>query len=99
MVFLTAEGATQGLYVSRKDGNGFEVRENGGTTSVPFSYRVVTRRKDIEGKRFARVTDEAKKSAAAARSAIERTPRHAPQALDLVVPGQYVPPALGQGRP
>ena len=75
MVFLTAEGVTQaGLYVSRKNGNGFEVRENSGTSNVPFSYRVVTKRKDIEGKRFARVSDDAKHSVAAARAAIERTP-------------------------
>jgi len=73
MVFLTAEGVTQaGLYVSRKDAKGFEVRENGGGTSnVAFTYRVVTRRKDIEGKRFARVNEDAKRNVEAARAKIE----------------------------
>jgi hypothetical protein len=42
--------------VSHKDANGFEVRElQGGVSNVPFSYRVVAKRKDIEGKRFARL--------------------------------------------
>ena len=57
-VFLTPEGATQGLYVSKRNANGFEVRDTGNGNSA-FSYRIVTRRKDIEGKRFARVTHDA----------------------------------------
>ena len=51
-VFLTPEGDCNGLYVARKRGSAFEVRELGGSTSnVPFSYRIVGRRNDIKGRR------------------------------------------------
>ena len=52
-VFLTPQGDSRGLYVSRKTRTGFEVREQqGGTSSLAFSYRVVGRRKDIRAPRF-----------------------------------------------
>jgi hypothetical protein len=56
-VFVTPEGDCQGLYVRRKSGNSFEVRElTGGKSSIAFSYRIVGRRKDIKGhRRFAKV--------------------------------------------
>jgi hypothetical protein len=46
-VFLTAQGESNGLYVSRKTTTGFEVREqSGGSSNVDFSYRIVALRKD-----------------------------------------------------
>jgi hypothetical protein len=56
-VFLTPEGECRGIYVRRKGGKTFEVRElQGGTSSVAFSYRIVGRRKDIKThKRFATI--------------------------------------------
>jgi hypothetical protein len=55
-VFLTPEGDGRGLYVSRKGSTGFEVREQQeGTGTAAFSYRVVARRKDIDGARLERV--------------------------------------------
>lgn len=55
-VFLTPEGDCRGLYVSRKSAAGFEVRElQGGTSSLPFTYRVVARRRDVGAPRLARV--------------------------------------------
>lgn len=55
-VFLSPEGENSGLYVSRRTSAGFEVRENqGGTSSITFSYRVVGRRKDIEAPRLQKV--------------------------------------------
>jgi hypothetical protein len=55
-VFITPEGNSRGLYISKKNKEEFEVREQqGGTSSVRFSYRVVARRKDVAAKRFARV--------------------------------------------
>jgi hypothetical protein len=55
-VFLTAEGEGRGLYVSRKGSTGFEVREQqGGDGTASFSYRVVARRKDIDGARLEKV--------------------------------------------
>jgi hypothetical protein len=75
LVFSFPQGDTRGLYVSRQDANGFEVREvQGGTGNVPFSYRVVTKRKDIEGKRFARVNEDAKRNYEAAREKIAKLP-------------------------
>ena len=42
MVFLTPGGDSKGLYVSRQNPQGFEVREaQGGKSSLPFTYRVV----------------------------------------------------------
>jgi hypothetical protein len=55
-IFLTPYGDSRGLYVHSKSPTGFEVREEqGGTTSVAFSYRVVAKRKDLPGPRLERV--------------------------------------------
>jgi len=55
-VFLTPNGDSNGLYVSRKAGDGFEVREHGGGTSnVAFDYRIVARRRGFETVRMAEV--------------------------------------------
>ncbi len=55
-VFLTPEGDSNGLYVSDKSPTGFEVREQqGGSSSLRFSYRVVAKRKDVEAQRLAKV--------------------------------------------
>jgi hypothetical protein len=52
-VFLSPYGESNGLYVSRRNRNGFEVREqSGGRSSLTFSYRVVARRKDVPTERF-----------------------------------------------
>ena len=55
-VFLSPEGLCQGLYVSRRTRDGFEVREQQrGASTVRFSYRIVARRKDVGAPRFKRV--------------------------------------------
>jgi len=55
-VYLTPEGDCRGLYVSRKAPHRFEVRElQGGTSSLPFGYRVVARRLDDVGRRLEKV--------------------------------------------
>jgi hypothetical protein len=55
-VFLTPEGDCNGLFVTGKTPAGFAVREmKGGTSDIPFSYRVVAKRKDIVGERLAKV--------------------------------------------
>jgi hypothetical protein len=56
-VFLTPYGDSKGLFVASRSAEGFEVREQqGGTSNLPFSYRVVARRKDIRPERLAKVT-------------------------------------------
>jgi hypothetical protein len=56
LVFLTAIGDTGFLYISRKEPHRFEVRsERGPTASGAFDYRVVARRRDVQGKRLERV--------------------------------------------
>jgi hypothetical protein len=53
-VFLTPEGETAGLYVADRNESGFEVREQrGGDGDVPFSYRAVARRRDVDTGRLA----------------------------------------------
>jgi hypothetical protein len=52
-VFLTPEGDCEGLYVSNKGANGFEVHElRGGHSSVAFSYRIMAKRKGYENVRM-----------------------------------------------
>jgi hypothetical protein len=52
-VFLTAEGPSNGLYVSDRTSTGFEVREQGeGTSDISFSYRIVTKRADKRSRRL-----------------------------------------------
>ncbi|HEU4489126.1 MAG TPA: hypothetical protein VFS38_07540, partial [Actinomycetota bacterium] len=55
-VFLTPEGETQGLYVNARTPDRFEVLEQqGGTSSLTFSYRVVAKRSDIEAERLQQI--------------------------------------------
>ena len=55
-VFITPYGDSNGLYVSGRNRNGFEVREQGGgTSSLRFSYRIVAKRRDVAVKRFRKV--------------------------------------------
>jgi hypothetical protein len=52
-VFLSPEGPSNGLYISRRTRKGFSVREHdGGKSATTFSYRLVARRKDLKVKRF-----------------------------------------------
>jgi hypothetical protein len=69
-VFPVPEGDCRGLYVRRKSGASFEVRElAGGTSSVAFSYRIVGRRKDIRAQqRFAKIDTRLPLPAAATRA-------------------------------
>jgi len=56
-VFLTPEGDCEGLYVSNKTANGFEVHElRGGHSQVAFDYRVMAKRKGYEDVRMQDVT-------------------------------------------
>ena len=56
-VFLTPYGDSKGLYVSGRNRQSFQVREQGsGASSLGFSYRIVARRKDATTKRFQKVT-------------------------------------------
>ncbi len=56
-VFLTPYGDSTGLFVAERTPNGFVVEEhNCGTSEIEFAWRVVAKRKDITGERFAKVT-------------------------------------------
>jgi hypothetical protein len=58
-VFLTPNGDSRGLYVTRKTAASFEVREQGGgTSSIGFDYRVMALRKNYENVRFADHTND-----------------------------------------
>ena len=58
MVFVTPEGDTRGLYVTQKTPTGFVVRENqGGRSSVAFSYRIVAKPFGAVGTRLQRVPE------------------------------------------
>jgi hypothetical protein len=56
LIFLTPEGDCKGLFVSRKGPHRFVVEElQGGKSTLPFSYRVVSRRREVVGKRLERI--------------------------------------------
>ncbi|HGN6580717.1 TPA: hypothetical protein ACKUPG_004430 [Bacillus cereus] len=55
-VFITPEGDSKGLYVSKKTSKSFEVREQQeGRSNISFSYRVVAKRKDVTAPRLEKV--------------------------------------------
>ncbi|HEY7982181.1 MAG TPA: hypothetical protein VID19_11930 [Candidatus Eremiobacteraceae bacterium] len=57
LVFITPNGDTRGLYVSRKTSAGFEVRETqGGHGSLSFDYRIVAKPYGVTAQRFAMMT-------------------------------------------
>lgn len=59
-VFVQLEGDCKGVFVTNKSATGFDVVElQGGTSSVPFSYRVVCKRKYYEDERLATQEQEA----------------------------------------
>lgn len=56
-VFLTPNGDSKGLFVSKKESGRFAVQEQqGGTAKVMFSYRVVARRREDVGTRLEKIT-------------------------------------------
>ncbi|MBV9304471.1 MAG: hypothetical protein JOY62_06305 [Acidobacteriaceae bacterium] len=58
-VFLTPKGDCEGLYVTNKGPQGFEVHElRGGRSNVEFDYRIIARRKGFENLRLGDVTEE-----------------------------------------
>jgi hypothetical protein len=57
-VFLTPRGDCKGLYVSSQTPTSFTVHElQGGSSGTAFAYRVVAKRKDIEGARLEHVDE------------------------------------------
>jgi hypothetical protein len=57
VVFVTPEGQSHGLYVTAKTPGGFEVVENdGGRSSIPFGYRIVTKPYGVAAARLPMVT-------------------------------------------
>jgi len=66
-VFLTPGGDCKGLYVSHKTANSFEVHElGGGTSSIPFDYKIVAKRRGFETQRLVDVTERMRVEAQAA---------------------------------
>jgi hypothetical protein len=58
-VFLTPNGDCEGLYVTDKGAQGFEVHElHGGHSNVAFDYRIMARRKGFEKVRMQDVTQD-----------------------------------------
>ncbi|PZR99648.1 MAG: hypothetical protein DLM70_15090 [Chloroflexi bacterium] len=56
-VFLTPEADSEGLYLSNKTPSAFTVKEQReGLSTLPFSYRIVAKRRDIEAPRLKQVT-------------------------------------------
>jgi hypothetical protein len=57
-VFAIANGDCKGLYIGSKMPSSFTVHElQGGTSNVAFDYRIVAKRKDIEGARLEHVDE------------------------------------------
>jgi hypothetical protein len=93
-VFTHPQGDTNGLFVSRQGPAGFEVREcKGGTGNIAFSYRIVTKRKDIEGRRFARVSTEAAEKVAGVRAMLSSMGTPGAPSPTPPSPAPFAPPA------
>jgi len=89
-VFVTPYGQCNGLAVTRRSAAAFEVEElRGGSSSVDFSYRIVAKRKDLVGKRMARV----ELGAAPRRTA--DVPK-VPELRDLIPEQRRIPPERGR---
>ena len=54
-VFITEYDGSNGLYVAARSATGFEVRAGAGAVDASFSYRVMAKRKDIQGARLQEV--------------------------------------------
>jgi hypothetical protein len=54
-VFITEYDGNNGLYVTGRSSAGFEVRAAAGSSSASFSYRVISKRRDIQGTRLQQV--------------------------------------------
>jgi hypothetical protein len=87
-IFLTPQGDSKGLYVGHIDAAGFTVREQqAGRSSLPFSYRVVARRRDVLAPRLEKVMlDSAVLS--------PPTPARIPAAAAPPAPAQPAPPLV-----
>ena len=57
-VFLTPGGDCKGLYVTNKSAGSFEVHElGGGSSSIPFDYKIVAKRNGMESQRLVDVSE------------------------------------------
>lgn len=86
-VYLTAHGDTMGLHVTKRSATAFSVQENqGGTSNVSFSWRLVAKRNDVKAERLEKVNfpkikipDESKlPTPAQALGGISPLPKHKP---------------------
>jgi hypothetical protein len=94
-VFLTPKGDSKGLYVSEETADGFSVREQeGGRSTLKFSYRIVALRKDVTAPRFKTVA-LATPPLAGARKASRATMKRA----ESRSPDEMVPRRLRTAKP
>jgi len=76
-VFLTPEGDSNGLYVTKKSAAGFEVVEQqGGRSNTRFSYRIVAKRRDLRSRRLEMVRLPKVSQKSGRRIAAPKLPRH-----------------------
>jgi hypothetical protein len=76
-VFLTPEGDSNGLYVTKKSAAGFEVVEQqGGRSNTRFSYRIVAKRRDLRSQRLEAVRMPKISQKFGGRIAAPKLPRH-----------------------
>jgi len=84
-VFLTPGGDCKGLFVTNKGTGSFEVHElGGGTSSIPFDYKIVAKRTGMENQRLVDVTERMQRESEVARlkrldHPLPRIQRSAPQ--------------------
>jgi hypothetical protein len=89
MVFVSLEGDCQGVYITNKTPTTFEVHElNGGTSNVPFGYRIVVKPAGSETTRLPVVTIPA----------TVEVPRQPDDASQPVTPPQPPPSPVEQGQ-
>jgi hypothetical protein len=93
-VFVTPEGDCKGLFVTNKRPRSFDVQElGGGTSGVPFRWRLVAKRKDVEEKaqRLRRMTEREVKGP-------DKSHIRIPTEKDMPTPAELPQPIRPGGR-
>jgi hypothetical protein len=101
-VFLTPNGDSKGLYVSRKTATSFEVREQGGgQSSIAFDYRIVAKRSGYENVRLTDVTEQYKKMEEQREVRRGRPGQRPvrPSSIQPSIPAPHMPPLRAAAQP
>ncbi|HEX4004707.1 MAG TPA: hypothetical protein VHX60_00885 [Acidobacteriaceae bacterium] len=98
-VFLTPSGDCKGLHVTNKNANSLEVHElGGGTSSIPFDYKIAAMRNGTEAQRLVDVTTRMKTEADAVKFRQLAQPLRRTRPMPTASPAGTRSPTIGASR-